>query len=275
MSSSDSSVRVLLGAESFSEFLQLSQLTASVSSHDKRLMEDLVAKIKVLNEKNEENQKLLDEQIALKEKVAQQQAELKSDEASAASIYNKTTNDIAAAQKQLKAEEERIRQAAAGSGSAKTPSFVNNSGAFLWPVAGFYSISAGYQSNDSVHNGKHNGIDIAGGGISGAPIRAISDGYVSLVSNNCTHNYKKNGSCGCGGGYGNYCVINHGTVNGATYSAYYAHAAKIIVSAGQKVTRGQVIGYVGTTGWSTGYHLHLGLMRNGSWVNPTSVSYAK
>ena len=73
-------------------------------------------------------------------------------------------------------------------------------------------------------------------------------------------------------GYGNYCVVNHGSlkINGNTsnYVAYYAHAQKIIVSQGQYVKQGQILGYVGTTGWSTGYHLHFGMLKNGSWINP-------
>ncbi len=280
MSGSDSSVRVLLGSESFSQFLQMSQLTSSISSHDRQLMEDLVTAIKALEDKNAQNEKLRNEQISLREKVQQQQAALKSEEAQAQALYNATTGSLANAEAQYKAakaaEDAAIAaRAKGGSGAASTPSFVNSSGAFLWPVSGYYNISAGYKSNDAVHKGSHNGIDIAGGGISGQPIRATSDGYVSYVSNSCSHNYKKNGSCGCGGGYGNYCIINHGSVNGATYSAYYAHAASIVVSPGQKVTKGQTIGYVGTTGWSTGYHLHFGVMRNGGWINPISLSYSK
>ena len=54
----------------------------------------------------------------------------------------------------------------------------------------------------------------------------------------------------------------------AKYVAFYAHATSIIVSVGQKVKQGQVLGYVGTTGNSTGPHLHIGIQKNGSWVNP-------
>ena len=140
-----------------------------------------------------------------------------------------------------------------------------------WPVNGHFYISAHYKSNDAVHKGHHNGMDIAGGNIAGQPIRAVADGYVTLVNNKCTHNYGKRGNC-CGNGYGNYATVNHGTltINGssANYVAYYAHASKIIVSPGQYVKQGDIIGYVGTTGWSTGYHLHFGLLKNGGWINP-------
>lgn len=271
MSNSGSMVRVLLGAKNFSEFLQLSQLTASVSARDKAMMEELSAAIEVLNQKNEENQKLIDEQVTVRSTIAAKQAELQSDENEATAVYN----GIASEQKQSEAEKAAIEKDIRAMQKkleddirAKSyASFINPNTGFMWPVNGFRGISAGFQSNDSVHRGHHNGIDIAGGGIAGQPIRAIADGYVTLVSNSCSHNYKKSGNC-CGNGYGNYCVVNHGTVNGANYVAYYAHAERIIVGNGAHVTQGQILGYVGTTGWSTGYHLHLGIMKNNVWVNP-------
>ena len=271
MSNSASTVKVLLGAENFSEFLQLSQLTASVSARDKAMMEELAAAIEVLNQKNEENQKLIDEQVAVRSTIAAKQAELKSDENEAASIYNSIASEQkqseaekAAVEKDIRAMQKKLEDDIKAKNYA---SFINPNTGFMWPVNGFRGISAGFQSNDSVHKGHHNGIDIAGGGIAGQPIRAIADGYVTLVSNSCSHNYKKSGNC-CGNGYGNYCVVNHGTINGANYVAYYAHAERIIVGNGAHVTQGQILGYVGTTGWSTGYHLHLGIMKNNVWVNP-------
>lgn len=275
MSNSDSSVQILMGAEDFSDFLQLSQLTTSVSSHDKRLMEDLKAEISVLNEKNAENEQLLNDQVSIKATINEQQKELEAQENEAASIYNKIANDQANKQDDLddvNAEVKKLQKQLEDSIASKTYStFINPNTGFQWPVSGFFNISAGYKSNDAVHRGRHNGIDIAGGGIAGQPIRAVADGYVTLVHNGCSHNYKKSGNC-CGNGYGNYCTVNHGTltINGssANYVAYYAHASKIIVANGQKVTQGQILGYVGTTGWSTGYHLHFGLLKNGAWVNP-------
>ncbi len=276
MSNNESFLHILLGAGSFSQFLQLSQLTSSVSARDKSMMKDLAQNIKEINAKNEENEKLLAKEQAAKDEVAKQQAALRSKESQAKAIYDKDSADLAALRKKKQQEDAAIAARARGtSGGVKTPSFINDSGAFLWPVSGFYNISAGFASNDSVHKGHHNGIDISGGSISGQPIKAISDGYVSYVNNTCSHNYKKSGSCGCGSGYGNYCIINHGTIGGAEYSAYYAHAARICVSPGQKVKRGQVVGYVGTTGWSTGYHLHLGVLKNGSWIDPAGLTYQR
>lgn len=275
MSNSDSSVQVLLGAEDFAQFLQLAQLTSSVSSHDKRLMEDLKAEIDVLNEKIAQNEELLKQQVSIKNTIAEQQSELESQENEAAAIYNdiaaqqaESQEDVDAINAQVKKLQKQLEDDIA---SKSYTTFINPNTGLQWPVSGFFSISAGFKSNDAVHRGNHNGIDIAGGGINGQPIRAIADGYVTLVNNSCTHNSKKSGNC-CGNGYGNYCTINHGTLNingsSANYVAYYAHASKIIVSNGQYVKQGDIVGYVGSTGWSTGYHLHLGILKNGSWINP-------
>ena len=145
---------------------------------------------------------------------------------------------------------------------------------FLWPSASFYYVSAEFNSGDSVHKGNHKGIDIAGGGISGTPVRAAAAGTVYNACGYCTHNYGKNYSCGCGGGYGNFVAIDHGKYNGNYYKTLYGHMSKITVSVGQQVSRGQIIGYVGSTGWSTGPHIHFETIYNGTKVNPRRFSYA-
>lgn len=275
MSGSDNSIQILLGAKNFSDFLRISQYTESMSVKDKKLMDSLKAEIEILNQKNVENEALLNEQVAIKATIDEQQSELESQENDAAKIYNSIANKQAAQQSDLKDVNAQIKKLQEqlenqiASGNYKT--FINANTGLQWPVSGFFNISAGYKSNDAVHKGRHNGIDIAGGSIAGQPIRAVADGYVTLVHNGCSHNYKKSGNC-CGNGYGNYATVNHGTltINGssANYVAYYAHASKIIVSNGQYVKQGDVIGYVGTTGWSTGYHLHFGMLKNGAWINP-------
>lgn len=274
MSNTGSNVQVLLGAEDFAEFLQLSQLTASVSARDKKLIEELVEAIKKLEEKQKENDKLLEEQVEIKKIVAKKQAELQSESNAIQAVINEIDADQsnleatnAQVEKQIKAYNATLASMTTTAGT----SFVYDGGNFLWPTPGYYVISAGYQSNDAVHQGRHNGIDITGNGrgvIAGAKIVAIADGIVTRSNGSCSHNYPKNGSCGCGGGYGNYVTINHGTNGGNTYVATYGHMASIAVSAGTTVKKGQIIGYVGTTGWSTGYHLHFGLAVNGVWHNP-------
>ena len=271
MSNTGSNVQILLGADDFSQFLQLSQLTASVSARDKLLIEKLVSSIKVLEEKQKENEKLLSEQMEIKKIVSEKQSELQAENNQIQSVISKIDADqskLETANKDIEKQIKDYERTLSSMASAGGTSFVYDGGDFLWPVPGHYNISAGFQSNDAVHKGRHNGIDIAGGGIAGKPIIAISDGIVTKANNSCTHNYKKNGSCGCGGGYGNYVTINHGTKDGNTYVVTYGHMSSTAVGSGVTVKKGQVIGYVGTTGWSTGYHLHFGIAVNGVWRNP-------
>lgn len=99
----------------------------------------------------------------------------------------------------------------------------------------------------------HSGIDFGGG--YGAPIYAVTDGIVTMAGRN--------------GGYGNFVKLNHGGGLGTGYG----HMSRIAVRPGQRVSRGQVIGYIGSTGLSTGPHLHYELYRNGHAVNPASVTF--
>jgi len=100
----------------------------------------------------------------------------------------------------------------------------------------------------------HKGLDIAAP--HGTPIRAANDGTIAFAGRN--------------GGYGNFVRINHSGGMGTGYG----HMSRIAVRSGQRVTRGQVIGYVGSTGISTGPHLHYELYRNGVAINPRSVSFS-
>lgn len=111
----------------------------------------------------------------------------------------------------------------------------------------------------------HTGVDIGGrfGATMGADVLAAADGEIVMVSNTCTHN-TSSGACSCGGGYGNYIVVQHS--NGI--KTRYAHLSRIDVVIGQVVQRGAEIGAVGTTGRSTGPHLHFEVIRNGQTINP-------
>lgn len=118
-------------------------------------------------------------------------------------------------------------------------------GKFARPISGGYvSSSFGNRSR-----GYHTGVDWA---LSyGSPIYASDGGTVTFS--------------GWNGGYGKTVKINHG--NG--YETLYAHCSSLVVSSGKKVAKGQLIGYVGSTGNSTGPHLHFEIRRNGSYLNPT------
>ena len=272
MSGSENSVAVLLGADSFAEYLQLSQLTEATSARDRKMIKDLKAEIDVINVKMAENQKLLDSQVTIKQSIAAQQEQLKKEEAEAASILNgiaaqqsdveQDNKDIEA---EIKAKQKELQKIQSGS-SGKV--FINPSSGLAWPVPSCFSISSYYGSR---WGRNHNGIDISGGGIYGKPIVAIADGYVYTVVSSCTHRDKAS-RCSCGGGYGNYVAVDHGTMklsgSSSNVKAYYAHMDSVAVGNGAYVKQGQVLGYVGTTGRSTGYHLHFGIMVNGSWKDP-------
>lgn len=123
-----------------------------------------------------------------------------------------------------------------------------SSGSLMWPVPYTHTITSPYAMRWGV---MHNGIDISAGGIYGQSVLAADGGTVIDV---CYSNY----------GYGNYVMIRH--ANGLT--TRYAHCSALYVSNGQKVSKGQVIAAVGSTGDSTGPHLHFEVAVNGSTTNP-------
>ena len=128
-------------------------------------------------------------------------------------------------------------------------------GQMAMPAAGRISSGFGLRRHPVLGFSRmHKGMDIAAG--YGSPIRAANDGTVVFAGRN--------------GGYGNFVRLNHSGGMGTGYG----HMSRIAVSGGQRVTRGQVIGYVGSTGMSTGPHLHYELYRNGVAINPRSVSFS-
>ena len=274
MSSSDSNVQVLLGADDFSQFLQLSQLTASVSARDKLMIEKIVAAIEVLEAKQAENNKLLEQQKSVKATITAKQNDLKAQSSQIQSLINQIGAEKSDAQTQINENSKEIaemqKELNAILSSANSNRGVKyDGGQFLWPTPSITRITSGFGSRWGT---MHNGIDISNGSY-GAKIVAIADGVVTRSVNNCSHNYPKSGDCcgvsGQGKGYGNHVVIDHGRgSDGNTYAAYYAHMSSVAVSAGQTVKKGQTIGYVGCSGYSTGPHLHFGMILNGTWVNP-------
>lgn len=269
MAKSGNTVQLLMTADSFSKFMELSHLAETSAARDKVLIDKLKKASEEIKAKQAENEKLLDEQVSIKKTISAKQQQLQAQSSEIQGVINSINSDASTLNQENASLEKQIKQYQKTLASMATTggtSYVYRGEKFLWPVSGFYMISAGFMSNDSVHRGRHNGIDIAGGGIAGQPILAIADGVIVKTNNSCTHNYP--GNCGCGGGFGNYVQINHGTgADGKTYVATYGHMLRTAVSSGV-VKKGQVIGYVGTTGWSTGFHLHLGIAVNGVWVNP-------
>ena len=279
MSQSDSSVRILLGAENFADYLQLAQMTSTVSKHDKAIMEKIADAIKELEKKNAENDKLIEQQVAARAQVQSALSELEAEEAEAEQIYNeinKSQKDVeadnAAIEKEIKAKQEFLDSLLKPSTSAPS-SFINSVSGFMWPVPGHLNITSHFGQR---WGRMHQGMDISTGSIYGKPIVAITDGTVYSIYTSCSHRTKAS-RCQCAGGWGNHIGLDHGTVGNFDYRAMYAHMDTVAsgMYVGRYVKQGDVIGYVGTTGNSTGYHLHFGLMRrsagsggNYSWVNP-------
>lgn len=295
---------VLLGSGDFYDMLMRSELLKRVTDYDARTLDALVAK------KASYDQKLLDmqqEQTAYDE----QALELELERIRLAELYDSSAetkkllreqmekladderrfeNEVYAfegvlvdllkgsytgpedealrlqTEKQANAALEQLRasissRAASGQEIPDTECRYN----FKWPVKDHLDVSSGVGARWGSY---HKGIDIPGEG--GFPITAAEAGEVVRTNNSCIHNYGKDGSCGCGGGYGNFVIIDHG--NG--FLTLYGHMTQTSVEIGDKVKKGQQIGLMGSTGWSTGTHLHFELRYGGYITNPANfVTY--
>lgn len=133
---------------------------------------------------------------------------------------------------------------------------------YTWPVPGFYHLTSLWDEDRGDSN--HGALDIASAGVEGANVVAARAGVVDVAENNCVHNWGKDSSCGCGGGYGNWVRIDHGD----GYTTIYAHMSSITVGYGDYVEAGQLLGFVGSTGYSTGAHLHYETRYNNVKYNP-------
>ncbi len=174
------------------------------------------------------------------------------------SIINKYKNDRIAYEK---AEKELAKQSASLStmiSKSTSNSTVKVTTAFDLPLHGRFSSPFGWRTHPIFKTKTfHSGQDIAAP--MGTPIKASNSGKVIYS--------------GWYGGYGKVVIIDHGNFNGQPLTTLYAHMSSQKVSVGQKVTKGQVIGLVGSTGYSTGPHCHFEVRVNGKPVNP--LAYVK
>lgn len=156
---------------------------------------------------------------------------------------------VAAAAAAAAAAEAAAAAGTAGSSPSGTAGVVAGSGRFILPISGRISSEYGYRIHPISGVRKlHAGMDISAG--SGTPIGAAGPGTVIFA--------------GWRGGYGNAVIIDHG----GGIATLYAHQSRLAASTGQSVSTGQIIGYVGSTGYSTGPHLHWEVRVNGTPVNP-------
>lgn len=289
MSGGMSELQILLGAENLGDYLSRVQMVKSISSHDKQLLESIeeqLAEVQQLNREAEKDKKEQEElEAAAEEKRALLEVQYSENKELITELNESIENDAdelakvnadkAAQQAKIDAALKKAAEEAAAAeqanGSYKGNPTSGTSGginyewgsgtttddnhymSFQWPVSGGGTyVSSGYGYRSAF--GKfHYGIDIAGGGIYGKPVVATASGTVAVAGWSDL-------------GFGNYVGILHDS----KYSSVYGHMATITVSAGQKVSAGQQIGTVGSTGWSTGPHLHFEIKVNGSNVNPAS-----
>ena len=284
---------VLFNASSFSDLLDQINAISEVMDYDNEVMDNLAAARQAVADAKADLEENKAAEEAAKSDLESQKASLASEQAkveatiseinSQSDAYSQkmheleddsdnVANQIAQAEKtyqaqieaQKKAEEEKRQQQLAqqqaqqnqsnsgsSGGSASTPSGGGSasSSGFLWPLSGYTRVSSPFGYRNCPFHGRelHGGCDVPAP--SGTPIMATKSGVVVIST--------------YGSSYGNYVVIAH--TDGSR--SLYAHQSKRAVSVGQSVSQGQVIGYVGTTGSSTGNHLHFEI-----WLNSSSSS---
>lgn len=264
---------VIFEANSFIDMLDRINMMQEIAASDQARLEEMrqaaatveaaqeqmqlgKAELEVSNAELTQSQAVLEERRtasdALLRELAKKQDEFQAMLDESEAMQDDLMRDIAAKEKELKEakyEEKLAAQAAAG-GAPKSDA------AWTTPVSGYTLTSPFGMRKHPVlgYNRMHNGIDMACA--QGTPIYATRAGKVTTAS------YQA-------GGAGYYVSINH--LDG--FSSIYMHMTNYVVSAGQSVTQGQLIGYVGSTGISTGPHLHFGISYAGSYVNPLAYIY--
>ena len=272
----------MMQSESIAELLNRAEYASQITSYDRKMLEEyrktrqeVALKEEALKTEHQELLTLQDstkaKQSSVKTLMASKEAELASYEtkiASAQGEIDQYNADIKAQEEHMarveaeirrkeeearkaeearRAEEAKKNQSSAGGDSTVKKGNTN----FIWPCPASGRISSAFGDRSSPTEGastNHKGIDIPAP--SGSSIVAAADGKVVIS----TYSYSA----------GNYIMIDHG----GGYSTLYAHASSLAVSKGQQVSRGQTIAYVGSTGNSTGPHLHFEIRVNGVRKNP-------
>ena len=253
---------ILFNAEDFSDLLDRIADVDAVMAYDNEVMDQLIATRQELERLQADLESARAEEQAAKEQQEAKKAEQQAKVAEAQALVDQINADVAEVNRQL--DEESAAASEIQAEIAKKQKqleeerkqnniVISSETGYLWPLPGYYRLSSqfGYRIHPITgvaHS--HTGIDIPASG--GTPILAAKSGQVVTSA----YHYS----------YGNYVVIDHGNGN----STLYAHMSSRAVSEGQMVTQGQVIGYVGTTGSSTGNHLHFEVRDNYTRVDPES-----
>jgi murein DD-endopeptidase MepM/ murein hydrolase activator NlpD len=263
-----------VGAQSPSDLIRQGQYAQDASHKQTSIFDELTAAEVLLRVRENEVQAARDEVAQRRADAAAILAEmqrLKERQKKAKSKVEKrvATNKVVRAKarqalradqrmlRQLKREEARVRRelmAAIAAAAASAGGYTGNADGYLdYPVAGPVTSGYGYRVHPIYgYYGLHDGVDFGAG--CGAPLRAVARGTVVSAYYSSV--------------YGNRLYVNLGTVNGRNLIAVYNHASSYRVRVGARVARGDVVGYVGSTGWSTGCHLHFTVLRDGDPVDP-------
>ena len=267
---------ILFGARSFSDLLDKIDMIQEIAKADQLMMEKLKAMSEKIAGERADLETQMDDLNAAKDELAVQQAELETQRAESDELLIQMAKeyeamsaeyaDYEAMEDELSAQIaksetdyfnalSREQAAAIAAAAAQKPSngssAAPSSSGFVFPLAYATKITDAYGYRIHPLSGTkkwHNGVDFAAG--EGTAIYATKAGTVTSATYNEA--------------YGNMVTINHGD----GYSSLYGHMTNYIVSVGDTVSAGQTIGYVGSTGWSTGPHLHFTIYYNGSDVNP-------
>jgi murein DD-endopeptidase MepM/ murein hydrolase activator NlpD len=243
---------VVLGATSFSEFVARARMVSAIIQHDARLIRTytadrdqtarLAAQLEIQREEvrrlvaeTEERQRLLAAQGAEKRAILRRIVRERT-------VTEQAVRELEEDSARLEALIQRLQGAAGLAGGRRLT-------AFLLPLRGPFTSRFGLRAHPLFGRRHfHTGVDIAAP--RGTPVRAAADGTVLYA--------------GWYGGYGKLVVLDHGQGT----STLYGHLSQILVTSGQRVARGQLIGRVGSTGYSTGPHLHFEIRQNGRPVDP-------
>ena len=249
---------IIFGSRSLSELMSNLDMIGEIMEADKRIYdqytaarekaEEIKAEYEVTLEQLSEKQDEYEaEKVELEAKIAEASAMIEQLEAEISTNYDLYLEVLA----QEEALESDIQNKIAELERQEAASSITSTGSYIWPLPGYSPGSAyGWRMHPIFNEMRfHAGEDI--GAPSGTPILAADSGVASVYPDN-------------GNGYGNYIMINHG----GGRVTLYAHMSAFAISGGATVTQGQVIGYVGSTGNSTGPHLHFEVRVNGATTDP-------
>ncbi len=248
---------VLLDSENLSEFLARRRRVKLVYRADHQILGDLKAQAEQMHQQKAEIERQKNNVALLKQQLLAKKAEYEAQLETQKQLVARLNTDkeaLASAQAQLEADSEAIgiliqRQMAAGKARLRDP-VVLGSGRLLYPSDGAITSAFGWRRHPLLGSSRfHAGIDF--GASYGSTIRAADSGTVIFS--------------GWYGGYGYAVVIDHG----GGIATLYGHSSELYVSEGQTVQRGEAIAAVGSTGLSTGPHLHFEVRENGKPVDPT------